>query len=579
MTDRPKVVRSQRPAMSPAGGSRIARCLSIVVAIAALVASAPIACAQNQILFLAEDVPVGLDFDGPAATINTSQTGYLNLLEPMIGYARGAPNDEGIGLLDYSKFEGRLVESWDYDAASLTWTFHLRHGVKGCNGTTFNADDVIYSFERAKSVSGKTPVAWFLASLGSIKGFTRDVFKPDADKSLGDAVVKVDDYTVKIKQSSANGLFLLLFTVYGFDPWDKETMQAHAAADDPWSHNYANTENAPGFGAYCLERWVKDDEFVLRANPDYYRGKPAIDRIVMKKVPQSSNRVVTLRSGGAQLTQRLTPKEFDSLRRARGVKVAGVYGNETLFINTNFKTPLFQDLKLRQALAYGVNYQQVIDTGYVGQARKWEGLIPATFPGYRKPKTQYGYDPAKAKALLAEAGFPNGAGLDKYPNEMRLSYAAERESTLGPIATVIQTSLRDIGIPIALDPLPQTQFSDRRAVKKDLPMALSDIDKSVGIDAIYATKLYFVSPTAGGINNMANYSNPKIDELYAQALVEPDAAKRAAMAGEIQEILQDDLAWIPLLETKTQWAFSDKLTGITWHPDNSIRFFDLHYAK
>jgi len=555
------------------------RCLAILMALALLLGVAPLASAQTQLLFLAEDVPVGLNFDGPAATINTSQTGFLNLLEPMVGYAYGGMNDDGVRLLDYSKFEGRLVESWEFDAANLTWTFHLRHGVKGCNGATFNADDVIYSFERAKSVSGKSPVGWFLASVGSIKGFTRDVFAAGADKSLGDAVVKVDDYTVKIKQSSANALFLLVFTVYALDPWDKETMLAHATPDDPWSHNYANTENAPGFGPYCLERWVKDDEFVLRANPDYYRGKPAIDRIVMKKVPQSSNRVVTLRAGSAQLTQRLTSKEFDSLRRARGVKVAGVYGNETLFINVNFKTPLFQDLKLRQALAHAVNYQQVIDTGYIGQARKWEGQIPATFPGFSKPTTQYGYDPAKSKELLAAAGFPGGAGLEKYATELRLSYAAERESTLGPIATVIQTSMRDLGIPITLDPLPQTQFSDRRAVKKDLPLALSDIDKAVGIDAIYATKLYFVSPTAGGINNMANYSNPKLDALYAQALIEPDLGQRNRMAAEIQQILQDDLAWIPIVETKTQWAFSDKLQGITWHPDNSIRFYDLGFAK
>jgi peptide/nickel transport system substrate-binding protein len=535
--------------------------------------------AETQLLFLAEDVPAGLNFDGPAATINTSQTGFLNLLEPMIGYPYGGMNDDGVRLLDYSKFEGRLVESWEFDAKELSWTFHLRHGVKGCNGATFDADDVIYSFERAKSVSGKSAVGWFLPSVGSVKGFTRDVFAAGADKSLGDAVLKLDQYTVRIKQSAANALFLLVFTVYGLDPWDKETMQAHATPDDPWSHNYANTENAPGFGPYCLERWVKDDEFVLRANPDYYRGKPAIDRIVMKKVPQSSNRVITVRSGSAQLTQRLTPKEFDGLRRARGVKVAGVYGNETLFINVNFKTPLFQDLKLRQALAYGINYQQVIDTGYIGQARKWEGQIPSTFPGYHKPQAQYRYDPAKAQQLLAEAGFPAGAGLEKFGAELRLSYAAERESLLGPMATVIQTSLRDLGIPIVLDPLPQTQFSDRRSVKKDLPMALSDIDKAVGIDALYATKLYFVSPAAGGINNMANYSNPKLDELYAAALIEPDGDKRNRMTAEIQEILQNDLAWIPIVETKTQWAFSDKLQGITWHPDNSIRFFDLSLTQ
>jgi peptide/nickel transport system substrate-binding protein len=106
-------------------------------------------------------------------------------------------------------------------------------------------------------------------------------------------------------------------------------------------------------------------------------------------------------------------------------------------------------------------------------------------------------------------------------------------------------------------------------------MALSDIDKAVGVDTIYAIKLYFVSVAAGGLNNMANYADPKLDELFAKALVEPDLAKRTDMAAQMQQILQNDLAWIPLVETKTQWAFSDKLHGITWYPDNSIRFYDL----
>ena len=86
--------------------------------------------------------------------------------------------------------------------------------------------------------------------------------------------------------------------------------------DDPWSHNYVNTVNAPSFGPYCVEHWVRDDEFILRANPNYYRGKPAIERIIMKRVPQSSNRVLTMRSGRADLTQRLTSREFNGLRNA-----------------------------------------------------------------------------------------------------------------------------------------------------------------------------------------------------------------------------------------------------------------------
>jgi peptide/nickel transport system substrate-binding protein len=540
-----------------------------------LAVAIPAAARAADLLVLAEDIPIGLDYDGPAVSVNTSQTGFINLMEPMIDYPFAAkPNEEGIRSLDFSKFDGRLIQSWEHDLPTHSWIMHLRQGVKSCAGNLFGADDVIYTLARGKSVSGTAPINWFLGSLGSIDGFDRSVFS-GGSKELGDAVTKIDDHTIRIRQSSDNALLLTVMTVYSMAAWDSVELKKHATPEDPWSHIYANTVNSPGFGPYCLESWIKDDQFVMRANPDYYRGKPALDRVIIKRVPQSSNRALTLRSGQAQLTQRLTAREFEGLRKAPGVKVAGIYGNEVLALNLNFKTPPFDNPKLRQAIAAAMPYRQIVSIGYSGQARKWDAQFTEFLNGYIKPKAQYEQDLAKAKQLLAEAGFPGGKGLEQYASALRLTFVSERESYLGPIATAIRSALGDAGIPIELDPLPQTQANDRRFVKKDLPMGISDTEKPVGPDVLYATKLFFVSPQAGGVNNMVNYSNPEMDRLFAEALIEPDAAKRQAMGNTIQEMVQSDLAWIPLVETKTQWAFSDKLHGITWHPDNAIRFFEL----
>ena len=124
--------------------------------------------ADSQLLYLTEDVPVSLDPDGPSSTVNTSQVGRINMLEPLIGYAIKGTNDEGIRIPDFAKYEGRLVETWDYDPESITWTLHLRHGVIGCSGNEFTADDVAYTLARAKSISGATTVAWFS---GSVAGY------------------------------------------------------------------------------------------------------------------------------------------------------------------------------------------------------------------------------------------------------------------------------------------------------------------------------------------------------------------------------------------------------------------------
>jgi peptide/nickel transport system substrate-binding protein len=165
--------------------------------------------------------------------------------------------------------------------------------------------------------------------------------------------------------------------------------------------------------------------------------------------------------------------------------------------------------------------------------------------------------------------------LEQFKDAFNLSYITEKESQLGPVVTLIKSNLAKIGIEVQLDPMPQTQYGDRQLVKKDLPFAVNDQEKPIAPDAVYGFLLFFVSQEKGGLNTMVNYSNPKVDELYAQALVEGDAAKRTAQAAEVQEILADEVAWVPVLEWKTQWAFNDKIKGIKWHPDNSIRWYDL----
>ena len=123
--------------------------------------------------------------------------------------------------------------------------------------------------------------------------------------------------------------------------------------------------------------------------------------------------------------------------------------------------------------------------------------------------------------------------------------------------------------------MPQTQYGDRQLVKKDLPFALNDQEKPIGVDAGYATQLFFVSTEKGGLNNMVNFSNDTVDALFAKAIVEGDTAVRNALLAEIQDILAEQVTWLPLVEWKTQWAFSNRIKGLTWHADNTVRWYDL----
>jgi peptide/nickel transport system substrate-binding protein len=531
---------------------------------------------RTELIILAEDIPAGLNYDGPAVGIPTSQTGIVNLMEGLIAYAPAGTNDQGVGLLDFSSYEGRLAESWEFDEASLTWTFHLRHDVVGCDGATFDADDVLYTFARAKSATGEVPVGQFEFSTAGVEDFDESNFEGNTE--LGDEVRRVDDFTVEVRQSEpASQLFLPVLAQWaGVMIFDKETMEEHATDEDPWSHDYANNENAPSFGPYCLERWVKDQEFVVVANPDYYRGAPDFERVVYRKVPQSANRVAALRSGEAHLVEHLTPREYEALREEEGIEVSGVIGNETLFLHLDWGTPPFDDPVVRRALAYALPYDEIIETSYFGNAQRWEGQIPSTYPGFHRADTQYDHDSEQAAGLLADAGFPDGQGLDELPAEaFQLTYVAEKESVLGPIATLVRSALQEIGIPVELNPIPQTQFADRLYTQRDLPMALDDQEKAVPVDGGYA--LLIAHTTYGCCANNNNFADPDVDDLVQRANVETDPERRDALLAEAQEILMGYPNLIPIAEWTTQWAHLDSIGDLTWHPENSLRWFELSH--
>lgn len=546
----------------------------------------------EDLLYLSYNVPNSLNVDGPGGTFPPSYGGMVQVLEPLVYFEQGPPNADGFAELDIKTFQGRLAESWSFDEDSLTWTINLRRGVKGCNGATFDADDVIYTLARAKSISGTAPVGYFLANVGSIDKFTPALFgaraaankaieegkePPSPDpRELGDEVTKVDQYTLKIRQEAANGLFLPVFAIFALHIYDKETMEANATEDDPWSHNYANSVNAPGFGPWCVAEWQKEETIILEANKDYYRGAPHYERVIWKKVPESSNRLTILRTGQADFVDSLSPREFDSLKKVKGIKVDGGYLNSTVMMSLNWGRPPFDNVKVRKAIAHAIPYDQLIEKVYFGSARKWEGLIPPEYPGYHKPSVSYDYNPAKAKQLLAEAGYPDGKGLEQFADEFKLAFVAERESIVGPVATIIQSALKEVGFPVLLDPLPLQQYSDRQFVKKDLGMALNDTSRPIGIDAAYAVMLQYVTVSKGGINNWGNYSNEKVDDLFFAVKGEADQAKRDAMLKEIQDIIMDELALVPVMEYKYQYAWREGVKGVSVHGEGQPRFYDLH---
>ncbi|MEZ5100004.1 MAG: ABC transporter substrate-binding protein [Thermoleophilia bacterium] len=543
----------------------------------------PADAGDRDLVVLVEDVAPGLDTDG----VNGSHFGVHQILENTMEGLVEYPSilQDGILQPNYKvteqEFQPRLATSWSSqpgpDGKSVVWTITLRPGIKSCVGNEFTADDVVWTFARAKSVSGASPVAWFLGNVSNVLPLDPLTMPDDPTaKELKGEVVKIDDYTVQVTQFQAGELFPRVLEIFALYPFDSKEVQAHATEDDPWAHQWTDTEGSAGFGAYCIASWTKGQEFVLEANPNYYRGEPQFTKVTLRKVPQSENRVAAVQQGDADIVTALSPQEIAALRKDDNVRVYSWFNNEILALGFNFalepwNTP--EGKLLRQAIAYAMPVQEIVDNDFLGDAKPWYGLSESSFYAYKPIETYATQDLEKAKSLLAEAGFPEGDGLDKYKDALTLHYVAERQSLLEPIANRIKTALGQVGIEITLSPISAQEYNDRELTKRDMPMFLRDLVRPFGPDVGYTTLLFYVSTANGGLVNAGNYVNDTVDQEFfaSQATV---GEERLGHLETVQDVLMDDLPLVPIVERPSQIVMA---SGIACWQTSSSNIIGLWY--
>ena len=553
--------------------------LVALLGVAGTLAGTASAATGKTLVVLQDDIAPGLDVDGANASNYGTHQVVENTMEGLIGYPFKVVNDVMVPNFKVTakQFEPRLATSWSQDG--LVWTFNLRKGVKSCAGNEFTADDVVYTFARAKSVSGASPVSWFLGNVGGVLTLDPLISKDPAAKLLKGEVVKVDKYTVKITQFVPADQFPRVLEIFALFPYDSKVMKANATTADPWSHKYGDTVNAPGFGAYCMKSWTKGSEIVLEANPNYYGGPPTYSKIVERKVPAGSNRVAAIKGGAADIAIELTPRDVADIRAksADKTKVISWYNNEVLALGLNNKIEpwsLPKNELLRQAVAYMMPTADIIKSDYLGDAKPWFGLVQSSFYGYKAIKTYEKNDVAKAKALLVQAGFPDGKGLEKYSAGLKFYYVQERSGVLEPVANRIKTALAQIGINITLSPITNTEYNDRELTKFDMPMFMRDKVRPFGPDVGYTALLFYVSQKSGGLVNAGNYSNAAFDGLFAQSQKEA-GAKRLYSLERMQNIAMRDLPLVPIIERPSQIAVKKAISCWFGKTSNTFNFWYL----
>ena len=335
---------------------------------------------------------------------------YLsNLYEPLL-YA----NPPGSA----QPFTPCLATSWEVSKDGLTWTFHLRHGVTFHDGTPFTSAAVKYSYEATKKLGVGSSYIWFPVT----------------------KITTPDDYTVKITTQYPVPLERCASSMYGawiFSPKTKGKSQA-----------WWDAPHEDGTGPYELVSYKPNQQVVFKRNPNYWGGwKPGqYNQVVVQQVADPSTQRQMLEGGQVDIVDGLSFDDVPALQNNPAVKIVKLHSvqNEMLLFNTQRK-PL-DNVKVRQALSYALPYQDLLTAGANGYGEISQGPIPRDLYPHDASLGQYTTDLAKAKQLLAAAGYPNGGF------KLLMTYASD--DTFGPkFAPLVKEAFAKVGVTVDLQPL------------------------------------------------------------------------------------------------------------------------------
>src|SRR5947209_19565488 len=344
---------------------------------------------QETVLAVTEYGPNNFDIHG----VGTNRPGYevaWNCYDRLMTHGKKVLPD-GVESYDRDTFLPELAEDWNLTATSVA--FKLRKDATFHDGTPITAKDVKWSFDRAVTVAG---FPTFQMKAGSLE-------KPEQ-------FVAVDDHTFRVTFVRKDKMTMPDLAVVVPAVFNSELARKHATAQDPWAMEWLKSNDA-GSGAYKLESWKPGQETVYVRFDDWKSGPlPKIRRVIVREVPSAGNRLALLERGDADISFDLPPKDFAEMAKAGKLAVVShPVENAFAYVGMNVKNPPFNNLKVRQAVAHAVPYEKIFSTAVFGRGVLLTGnpIVSLTY-GHDLFPSPYKTDMAKAKALMADAGFPNG---------------------------------------------------------------------------------------------------------------------------------------------------------------------------
>lgn len=427
----------------------------------------------------------------------------------------------------------------------VEYDFKLRPGIKFHDGSEMTAEDVKFTFDRVVQEGGMgngvtSPRKGLMGPVASVT-----VTAPD---------------TVRFTLS---------------EPWPilpamlpNQQIVSKAWVEKMGNEGVATGEN--GTGPFKLVEWRKGDAVIMERFDDYYGGatdippvgKACVDRVIFKIIPESASRVAALLAGEVHIINELPAFSIGQVEANDATQVMTVNGTRSFFIAMNMQGEYFDDLKVRQAAAMAIDKQLIIDKILAGNAAPIDGILsPDAFGASDLPKV--GYDPEKAKAMLAEAGFPDG-----------IDVTMDTEGAFKDTAEAIASMLTNAGIRTTVTVGEGAQLSEKWRTK-GAPKSGDMYFTSWGNGSLDPFDIFTPTHRTNDRGNSAGYANPDLDALLDTAAVELDVEKRKGMYRDAEMMINADQPYVYLWVPKDIYGVSKRVTG--WQPSADSRI-NLHDA-
>jgi len=505
-------------------------------------ASTPARQRKTTLKIGASAAVANLDKDPRGFLSRGDNTAAVNLYDSLVGFAT-KPAALGSSVMDPSRPVGKLAESWTVSPDGKTYTFKLRKGVMSQYGNELTSADVVWTHNRDVTANLNAEVDNKIVGLPA------------------GGVQAIDNYTVQYTLSQPSLIFIPVWYAILLAIYDSTEAQKHVTADDPAALTWL-AKNACGFGPYKVTDWVPGQSITFQARSDYYGPKPKNQSIIYLNIPDSANRLAQLERGDLDLTEDPTLDEASHAKATQGLQLVSLPANKLVRLQFNHQTAPFNNVLVRQAVAYAIPYNSIIKDVYKGFAIQSKSVIPESIPGSDDSSWNYATDASKATSLLRQAGVSTPVTLP-----LMIGPSPEAEQ----VALAIRTALAPVGFNVVVDKTTAGVYASR-VPKSDFTVFLNDTSRAAVLDAGYAFGIWF---RTGVPANFGHYSNPQIDALITQATGETDPARRLSILQQAQRVALQDVAAVPIALLNQNVPMRAGMSGYLLAPDLLTRFATL----